>query len=165
MFSCNSKKELPTVQNLEIEKYAGTWYEIAKLPNSFEKNLECVSATYSLQDDGKIAVFNKGKKTNGDSAWKTIKGSAKIPDSNEPGRLKVTFFWPFAGDYYVIDLADDYSYALVGSPDRKYLWILSRETTLNKAIYSRLVERAKELEFPVELIERMNQSCESQKDG
>jgi len=153
MFSCKSKKNLPTVDHLDIEKYAGTWYEIAKLPNSFEKNLTCVSARYSIKENGKIEVFNSGRKTTGDSVWKTIKGTAKVPNSNEPGRLKVTFFWPFAGDYYVIDLAADYSYALVGSPDRKYLWILSRERTLNENIYAQLVETAREQGFPVEMIE------------
>ena len=164
LFSCKSRKPLSTVQNLDLQQYEGTWYEIAKLPNSFEKDLTCVSATYTIKENGKIEVFNTGKKTNGEQVWKTIKGTATVPDKSQPGRLKVTFFWPFAGDYYVIDVAQVYSYALVGSPNRRYLWILARTRALDETIYAQLVKLANEKGFPIDKIEAMDQSCEIQKE-
>lgn len=163
LFSCDSNKDLATVTNLDIEKYAGTWYEIAKLPNSFERGLTCVKAKYTPLANGKIEVINSGKKLS-DGTWKEITGKAKVPDKAYPGRLKVTFFWPFAGDYYVIDLADDYSYSLVGNPGRDYLWILSRTPQIPEVIYTQLLEKAKSHGFPVDKVEKMDQSCEMPKE-
>ncbi|MDX5321434.1 MAG: lipocalin family protein [Bacteroidota bacterium] len=159
LFSCNDANELTTVQELDLSKYQGVWHEIVRLPKSFEKNLDCVTATYTLLPSGKVEVVNRGRNTKDTSEWKSVKGSAKVPDSGKPGQLKVTFFWPFAGDYYVIDLAPDYRYALVGNPGRSYLWILSRNPQMPETEINLLLEKAKSLGFPVESIERINQSC------
>ena len=96
-------QDLPTVDRVDIRKYSGTWYEIARLPNSFEKGLECVTATYTLKSNGKIEVLNKGYSAKKDK-FQTAKGTALVPDPAYPGRLKVTFFWPFYGNYYIMEL-------------------------------------------------------------
>ena len=158
-FSCGEDKELATVKNVSLTKYAGTWYEIAKLPNSFEKGMDCISATYTVLDNGKVEVRNKGRLVDKNNKWKDIKGKAWVPDATEPGRLKVQFFWPFAGDYYIIDLADDYSYALVGSPSRDFLWILCRNKTIENATYDALLAKAKLHGFETSKVEKINQVC------
>lgn len=158
IFSCGSNEELKTVPNVDIEKYAGTWYEIAKLPNKFEKGLTCISATYSIKENGKINVLNQGFKTE-KGTWKDITGTAWVPDSKNPGQLKVRFFWPFSGDYYIIALNDDYTYALVGDPSRKYLWILSKNKYLDPAIYNELLNIAKKNGFNTDLVEKVDQDC------
>lgn len=160
VFSCKSSRELITVKQVDIHKYAGNWYEIARLPNRFEKGLECVTAQYTVQDNGKIEVRNKGLKTGSDGNWKDIKGSAKVPDPNFPGRLKVTFFWPFAGDYYIIELDENYQFALVGDPSRNYLWVLAREKSLDDRIYNDLLSIAKAQGFMVDNLVKINQACD-----
>lgn len=157
--SCNSYKDLPTVPALDVERYSGTWYEIARLPNRFEKGLECVTATYTLRKDGRVTVYNRGHKTKDLSEIKEIKGVAWTPDSDHPARLKVRFFWPFAGDYQVIALDEEYRYALVGDPSRKYLWVLSRTPRLAPAIYNRLLETAERHGFDTSLVTLIRQDC------
>lgn len=158
--SCKSEyKDLTTVNELDLSRYAGTWYEIARLPNSFEKGLECVTATYTLLPNGKVEVINKGYSNADSSKLKNIKGVAWVPNSNFPGRLKVRFFWPFSGNYWVIALDKDYNYALVGDPSRKYLWILSKSSTLDSSTYTALVNIAKENGFDVSKLMMVNQSC------
>lgn len=156
--SCSSKLALPTIDNVDINQYKGKWYEIARLPNSFEKGLSCVTAEYSIKTNGKIKVVNKGYAIE-KSKWKSSQGTAWVPDNNFPGQLKVSFFWPFAGDYYIIALADDYSYALVGAPDRNYLWVLSRTKTLDVATYEQLIQIAKNQNFDTSNLEKINQTC------
>ena len=162
MFSflgCGSKEKLSTIQQLNIEKYQGTWYEIARLPNSFEKGLKCVTANYTLMKSGKIKVVNKGFSTTKNS-FKTADGVAWVPDAEFPGQLKVRFFWPFAGNYYIIALGEDYSYALVGDPSRKYLWILSRTKTMDHDLYNKLLDTAKSKGFPVNSVIKVKQDCQ-----
>ncbi len=160
LFSSTSAQELSTVDQVDIEKYAGTWYEIARLPNSFERGLKCVTATYTLKDNGKIEVLNKGFSSGTKGKWKTARGSARVPDQNYPGRLKVTFFWPFAGNYYILALDEQYQYALVGDPSRKYLWVLARSSSLDQDIYTRLMEHAKKDGFDIQQVLKVEQDCE-----
>jgi apolipoprotein D and lipocalin family protein len=139
-------EKLEVVQHIDLAKYIGTWYEIARLPFSFEDGCTDVTATYSVRDDEKVDVLNRclfqGKP-------KEAKGKAKIVDKVTNAKLKVTFFWPFYGDYWVIGLGDDYKWAVVGAPNRKYLWFLCREPTMDKALYDRLVEIARTKGFDV----------------
>jgi apolipoprotein D and lipocalin family protein len=130
----DTEKNQTTIDTVNLEKYAGTWHEFARLPNSFQKKCaHSTTASYALLLDGKISVLNRCVKANGQAA--VAKGIARIPDEKFPGRLQVSFvsllgmrlFW---GDYWIIGLADDYRYAVVGSPSKKYLWVLSRETSL-----------------------------------
>ena len=157
--SCNSNKELPTVNVVDLNRYQGTWYEIARLPNRFEKDLECVTATYTLNTDGTIKVLNQGINLANEMQKETATGKAKVPDTQHPGRLKVSFFGPFYGDYYIIDLDTNYQYALVGDPSRKYLWILSRTTNLEKDTYNSLLTKAEELGFAIEQLHLTRQDC------
>jgi apolipoprotein D and lipocalin family protein len=160
IFSCKGDTiDLPVVREVDIEKYSGTWYEIARLPNSFEKGLKCVTATYRLREDGKIEVINRGHKTEKPGKISKIKGVARVPDKNQPAKLKVTFFWPFSGNYYIIELDKDYRYALVGEPSRKYLWILARDKKLDLEIYESLLKKAEELGFDSKSVIRTDQDC------
>jgi len=156
---CTPGQKLKTVKELDIKKYAGKWYEIAKLPNRFEQGLTCVTAEYVPMQDGSIKVINSGLKTDGSNKRKRIEGSAKVPDKNKPGELKVTFFWPFYGDYFVFELGKEYQYALVGSPSRKYFWILGREKVMDETQYQTLLSIARDYGFDISAVEKMDQSC------
>jgi apolipoprotein D and lipocalin family protein len=143
-------KDLAVVDSVNLNRYAGTWFEVAKLPNSFEKGLKCVTATYMLFENGKIQVVNQGINARKHNKVQTIKGVAFIPDKKVPAKLKVRFFWPFSGNYWIIDLdKDNYQYALIGEPSRKYLWILGRGKTMDSGVYNRLINKAKEAGFDV----------------
>jgi len=159
LFSCKSVKELPTVKDVNLEKYAGKWFEIAKLPNRFEKGLECATATYTIKKNGKIEVFNQAYLSNNKSKVKNVKGTAWVPDSAYPGRLKVRFFWPFSGDYQIIYLDEQYNHVLVGSPSRKYLWILARAKQIDNATYNKLLEIAKTNGFDINKVVKEVQDC------
>jgi apolipoprotein D and lipocalin family protein len=143
-------KNVSPVQGFDIKRYAGTWYEIARLDHSFERGLEQVTAHYSLRDDGGLNVVNRGfdpKK----NIWKEAVGKAYFVGDPHTARLKVSFFGPFYGGYAVIALDEtDYSYALVCGPSRSYLWILAREPALEESIQSGLIRRAKALGFETE---------------
>ena len=160
MVSCNKGiEELSTVSPVNLEKYAGTWYEIARLPNRFERDLECVTATYKLRDDGKVEVINRGYKVGESNKISKIKGVARVPDKKYPGRLKVRFFWPFSGNYYILELDNNYRYALVGEPSRKYLWVLSKDKQLDSNIYDSLLAKADQMGFDTASVIKINQDC------
>lgn len=143
---CSSKTpHLATVAKVDIEKYKGTWYEIARYEHRFEKGCKNVTATYEIRDDNKIKVINRCTKIDTNKQKEAI-GVAYATDSTN-SKLKVSFFRPFYGDYYIIDLASDYSYALVGSPDREYLWILSRTKTITKQRKEQILKQLPALGF------------------
>ena len=158
--SCSSSmKTLKTVPEVDLNRYTGKWYEIARLPNSFEKGLVCFTAEYSLRPDGKITVTNAGYKEDRPGQVSSVTGKAWVPDPNEPGRLKVQFFWPFSGGYYIFHLDRDYQYVLVGSPSRKYFWLLARQAEIDEALYQELMNIARQNDFAVENIMRIRQDC------
>lgn len=138
------------VPELDFQKYSGTWYEIARLPNRFQgKCVGNVTATYSLREDGKLRVVNECKEANG--RVKRAEGRAKLANAKGPtSKLKVTFFWPFYGDYWVIDLDAQYRWAVVGTPDRKYFWILSRTKALPAETVERILGRARAQGFQLD---------------
>jgi lipocalin len=160
--SCSSNmKKLTTVAEVDLERYSGKWYEIARLPNSFEKGLVCCTAEYSLRPDSKISVTNKGVKEDEPGKLSSITGKAWVPDQNEPGRLKVQFFWPFAAGYYIFHLdLKNYQYSLVGTPSRKYLWILARTPEIDETLYQELVEVARKHAFAVDELIKVRQDCD-----
>ena len=127
---------LETVGHVDLEKYLGKWYEIAAFPQGFEKDCTCTTAEYSLRDDGHIAVLNSCM-INGNP--KTVEGKATVTDKKTNAKLEVQFAWPFSGKYWIIALAPDYSYAVVGHPNRKYLWILGRKPVMDNMTYNHLV--------------------------
>lgn len=134
-----------TVPRVDLARYMGTWYEIAKYPNRFQKGCLCTTATYTLRSDGKVTVVNQCRTAEGRT--REARGWAKIVDPSTNAKLKVTFFWPFFGDYWILALGEDYCWAMVGAPDRRYLWILSRTQRLEETIYQMLAERAAALGF------------------
>jgi apolipoprotein D and lipocalin family protein len=135
------------VGNFNINRYLGTWYEIARLDHSFERGLTDVSATYTLRDDGGIDVLNRGfDKRIG--KWKQTKGRAYFAGDPVIGHLKVSFFGPFYGSYVVVALdQQDYRYAMVCGPNRSYLWLLSRDQTVDRDVLETLLKQAQDLGF------------------
>jgi apolipoprotein D and lipocalin family protein len=126
--------ELQTVASVDLNKYLGIWYEIARFPNSFQKDCVAVKAEYSKLSNGKIQVVNSCRKKSFDGKLTVAKGKAKVVDTVSNSKLKVTFFWPFYGDYWIILLDTDYEWAVVSEPNRDNLWILSRNTTLETTL-------------------------------
>ena len=121
---------LTTARSVDLERYQGLWYEIARLPNSFEEDCEGVTAEYALRDDGLISVVNTCRKNSADGPVDVAKGRARVVNEDTNAELKVSFFGPFWGDYWILDLDDDYTLSLVGEPAGRYLWILSRTPTV-----------------------------------
>ncbi len=147
LFGCvGIPDNIEPVRNFDVNRYLGTWYEIARLDHSFERGLERVYAEYSLRDDGGIKVVNRGFSTKSDT-WKEAEGKAYFVADNNIGRLKVSFFGPFYGGYNIIELGEDYSYSLVCGPDKSYLWILSRTPEMEESIKTELIKKAKLLGF------------------
>jgi apolipoprotein D and lipocalin family protein len=140
---------------VDLKAYAGLWYEVARFENRFEKDCEGVTAKYGLKSDGGISVLNtcvkKGKITD-------IKGRAKVVEGSQNAKLKVSFFGPFYGDYWILDRANDYSWAIVGEPSGKYLWLLSREAKPTEATRDDLKARAKALGYDLALIRQTQHS-------
>jgi apolipoprotein D and lipocalin family protein len=155
-----SQKVPSVVASVDLNRYKGTWYEIARLPIYFEKKLKCVTANYTLRDDGKIKVLNKGHYITDPEKSTSSEGVAWIPDKSSPAKLKVQFFWPFSGDYWIIYLADDYSYVLVGDPSYKYLWILAREKEMDETTYKMLMQKAVDNGYDIKPIIRVKQDCD-----
>jgi len=140
-------KGLEPVSGFDGDRYLGKWYEIARLDHSFERNLSNVSAMYTANEKGVIAVTNRGYNEKADK-WKQIEGRARFIGDNTVGSLKVSFFGPFYGGYHVIALdKENYSYAMVAGPNLSYLWILSRSTSLDETILSDLTDKAAEWGF------------------
>lgn len=143
--AANSSSTVRTVSYVDIPSYMGTWYEITKFPNSFQKKCLATKAEYQLRKDGKVAVKNTCKQRKGENTANAI---ARIADKTTNAKLKVSFvpflnrFGLFAGDYWILDLAPDYSYVLVGSPSREFLWILSRSPKLDQNIIESLKDVA-----------------------
>lgn len=135
------------VTGFELDRYLGTWYELARLDHRFERGLSDVSAEYSRRDDGGVDVVNRGFNTDS-GEWEEAEGRAYFVDRADVGRLRVSFFGPFYSAYNVFELDEEgYRYAMVTSADRDYLWILAREPRLDTATLDRLVARAAALGF------------------
>ena len=135
---------------VELSRYLGHWYELARYEQGFQKDCDGVTADYAMRSDGKISVLNKCRKPDG--ALKQAEGKAKIVDPVTNAKLKVSFFGPFYGDYWVLDHADDYSWAIVGEGSDRYLWILSREANPGPAKLDSLIARAAALGYDTAML-------------
>lgn len=143
--AASEQAALPTVAALDLQRYAGVWYEIALLPNRFQK--QCVADTqarYRL-DGERVEVINRCRTAKGEVD--RTAGHAKVVEGSANAKLKVTFFWPFYGNYWVLDLDSDYRHVLIGEPSRKYAWVLSRTPQMDESSLQQLLERAAELGF------------------
>jgi apolipoprotein D and lipocalin family protein len=138
-------KPLQTVPKVDLDRYLGTWYEIATIPQRFQKGCTGVTATYSLRPDGKIDVFNQCHKDSLNGKHKQVHGRAWVVDKETNAKLKVQFFWPFSGAYWIIELDSNYQYAVVGHPNRNYLWILCRTPQMDEGLYGNLLKRLQEV--------------------
>lgn len=155
--AASSNSRLETVAKVDLERYVGKWYEIAKYPNRFEKKCDRdVTAEYVARPDGKVSVVNSC--TTLDGKVTESRGWAKIADKATGAKLTVTFFWPFFGDYWVIDLGPNYEYAVVGEPSRKYLWILSRTPRMDDAVYAGITSRLAAKDYDAGKLVRMKQA-------
>jgi apolipoprotein D and lipocalin family protein len=141
------------INGFELNRYLGTWYEIARLDHSFERGMEQVTAEYSLREDGGVAVTNRGFLP-AENKWKEAVGKAFFVEEPTTGYLKVSFFGPFYGSYVIFELdRENYQYAFVSGPDNYYLWLLARTPTVEKDLLDRFVAQAKQLGFsPEQLI-------------
>lgn len=157
---CNKYKPLETVSHVEIEKYMGKWYEIATIPQRFQEGCHCTIAEYSLMDGKYVKVINSCRKDSVNGPAAQIEGKAFVTPHSNNSKLKVQFFWPFKGKYWIIDLAEDYSYAVVGHPNRKYLWILSRTPRMDEHTYQQIIEKLKNQEYNTDLLVITEQNCE-----
>ena len=159
LFGCKSYPDLPVAEKVDLKKYIGKWYEIASFPQSFQEGCFCSTAEYNLTNNDYIEVINTCRKNGVNGDIKQVKGKAFIDDTSSNAKLKVQFFWPFKGKYWIIELAEDYTYAVVGHPNRDYLWILSRKPKMEESIYSMILEKVKAKGFDVNRLKRTNQEC------
>lgn len=144
------------VSNFELERYLGRWYEIARLDHGFERNLQQVTAEYSMRADGGVRVLNRGYNTK-TQEWDDAEGRACFVEDEHTGFLKVSFFGPFFGSYVVTELEqENYEYALISGPNRSYLWILARTPQLPKDTLDALISRARSLGFATDALILVN---------
>jgi len=148
------------VNDFELERYLGTWYEIARFPHRFEKDLTGVTATYSLMKNGKVRVVNAGYKDSLNGKFKTATGKAKFAGIPAVGHLKVSFFLFFYADYYVMELDKvHYQWALVGSSSPGYLWILCRDPEMDETVYESLLEKARKRGYDLSTLQTVPQKA------
>ena len=153
------KTQPQTVDHVDLDRYIGRWYEIARFEQKFQKGCVGVTADYSIRDDGKIGVLNTCIADTLDGEVSTAEGYAYVKDEETNAKLRVTFFWPFFGDYWIFELADDYSYAVVGSPDRDSLWFLSRTPQISEILFQDLSARMTAKGFDMTRLQRTLQKA------
>ena len=153
-------QSLQTVSQVDLNKYAGKWYEIASYPQRFQKGCHCTTAEYTLSDKGYVIVENRCNRDNIKGKPSYIKGKAFVDKNTGNAKLKVQFFWPFKGKYWIIDLADNYSYAVVSHPNRKYLWILCRKPKMDEATYQHIISILKQNGFDLNKLQITPQLAE-----
>ncbi len=149
---------LQTVPKVDLNRYLGRWYEIARIDHSFQKGCIDSTADYSLREDGDIRVINSCRKISPEGNISFIEGRARILDKDTNAWLKVQFFWPFEGDYVIIDLdGSNYSYAVVGHPSRDYLWVLSRSPQMDEGLYEEIMKKIARQGYDVKRIKKYAQ--------
>jgi len=158
LFACatagTQQAPLEAVPQVDLGRYMGTWFEIASFPQRFQKGCTDSRAEYRVRTDGDVEVLNSCLR---DGKVDTARGKAWVMDKATNAKLKVSFFWPFRGDYWIIELGRDYEYAVVSAPSRKYLWILSRTPKMEEQRYQEIVGRLKDKGFDVAMLTRTEQ--------
>lgn len=159
LISCSGKHPpLETATHVDLEKYAGKWYEISSIPQRFQRGCTCTTAEYEINGDH-VSVINTCRDERKDGELRTAEGKAFVANKGDNSKLKVQFFWPFKGDYWIVELGDNYEYAAVGAPGRDYLWILSRTPQMEDALYQDLLERLEAKKFPIDQLQVTDQHC------
>lgn len=159
LFGCSaSTLPLETVATVDLQRYAGRWFEIASLPVAQQRGCSCTTAEYEIIDATTVRVINTCRK---DGAVDRVEGKAFVVDGSNNAKLRVQFFWPFRGDYWVIGLDHErYSWAVVGLPSRRYCWILSRTPTMDAALLERLVADLKSIGFATDQMQYTKHECD-----
>jgi apolipoprotein D and lipocalin family protein len=152
--SALNAQPLQTVPSVDLSRYSGKWYEIASYPQKFQQGCHCTTAEYTLSEKGYVIVENRCNRDSVRGKQSYIRGRAFVEKNSGNAKLKVQFFWPFRGKYWIIDLADDYGYAVVSHPGKQYLWILSRSPQMDEAVYSGIVSRLRQNGFDLSRIRR-----------
>lgn len=134
-------RPVEAVNAVDLQRYLGTWFEIASTPMFFTRGCHASTATYSLRDDGDVRVVNACRRGSLDGEPSQVEGKAWVPNAAAPGELKVQFQWPFSDHYWILELGDDYEYAVVGHPDRAYLWVLARDPWMEPTLYDAILQR------------------------
>jgi apolipoprotein D and lipocalin family protein len=138
---------------VDVQRYAGLWYELGRYENGFERNCEAVTARYALREDGEVSVLNTCRRGGVDGPESRSEGRARIVEDSGGARLKVSFFGPFyVGDYWVLDRADDYAWSIVGEPSGRYLWLLSRTPDPDARTRALITERARALGYDMDRV-------------
>jgi apolipoprotein D and lipocalin family protein len=153
---------LHTVPFVDLPRYMGTWYEIASFPQRFQKGCVGTTASYTIRGPGKVEVVNRCRKGSLTGPSRSVRGVARVVDTTTNAKLKVRFFWPFEGDYWIIELADDYSWAAVATPDRESLWVLSRTPNMSDETFAGIVTRLVKQGFE---IGKLNRTVQSEMDA
>lgn len=154
---------LTVVQHVDLERYTGRWFEIARYPAPFQKGCVATTAEYTIRSDGKIRVVNRCRQDSLHGRQRSAEGVARVVEPQTNAKLKVSFFWPFEGDYWIIDLDREYEWAVVGEPRRRYLWILSRTPTLDAAVYKDILSRLPEKQYdPTRLLRTLQAPPQTQ---
>lgn len=151
-------KGVKPVDGLDRSRYLGTWYEIARLPHSFEEGLSRVTAEYRLNDDGSIAVINRGYRAS-EGKWEEANGRAVFVDEPDYGHLKVSFFGPFYSSYVIFDLDEDYQWVYVSGFNHNYLWLLSRTPTVSDTAIARFKDAAAARGFDIDKLIMVDQQA------
>jgi len=145
-----------TVPFVDLERYTGLWYEIASFPQKFQKGCRCTTAEYKITGKNYIKVINKCQKP---GKFASIEGKAFVVEGSGNAKLKVQFFWPFKGDYWIVELDDNYQWAAVGNENRKYLWILSRKPFIAENLYSEILSRLSKKGFDISKLNKTIHDC------
>jgi apolipoprotein D and lipocalin family protein len=159
--SCTTTK--PDIKDdpvIDYKLYQGKWYEIARLPNPVEEGLTCITMTYEYQNEGVMTVTNRGRNKSDPDDVKTLSGRAWIPDAREPQKIKIQFIWPVTADYLLIHIDEEKGYAVLGSPMRHQLWILSRLPVIIEEDLADLVKIAEKNQYKTEALIRVEQTCD-----
>ena len=154
---CSTTSDLKVVEDFDLKRYMGTWYEVARFNHRFEQGLSSVSATYSLNGNETVKVVNRGYNIDKQS-WETIEGIAKPKENNGLGWLKVSFFRPFWASYKVLYIDDEYTKVLIGGPTYDYLWILVRDPALPEDQWTDLIDKARALGYDTDRLIHVNQA-------
>ncbi len=149
--------ELQTVDRVDLSRYVGTWYEIASFPQRFQRGCAATTATYSLRADGDIDVVNRCHDGAIAGPERSARGRARVVERASNAKLEVSFFRPFWGAYWIVDLGAEYEYAVVGHPSRDYLWILSRTPAMDPDVYDRILGRLRAQGYETERLVRTAQ--------
>jgi apolipoprotein D and lipocalin family protein len=158
--ACRAQAPLETASDVDLQRYLGRWHEIARLPQSFQRGCVCTTAEYSITQNGNIKVLNHCRLNSPTGKIKSAEGQARVVQGSNNSKLRVSFFRPFYGKYWILERAEDYSYAVVGHPNRKYLWILSRTPQMDTALLNGIIDRARKNGFDTgSLIITQNHGC------